>query len=50
MSEFYVDTSGLTGLCNLLHQASGDAGETLRYTQTHCDLSSASLHSSSPPR
>ncbi|MEV4629344.1 hypothetical protein AB0J90_24090 [Micromonospora sp. NPDC049523] len=38
MSGFYVDPAGLNGLYNLLHRASGDAEETLRYTNTHCQM------------
>jgi len=38
MNGFYVDPNGLNGLYNLLHRASGDAGDILEYTQRHCDL------------
>jgi hypothetical protein len=38
MSEFYVDAGGLNGLYNQLVRASGDASDTLSYTQQHCDL------------
>jgi hypothetical protein len=38
MSGFYVDPVGLDGLYNLLHRASGDANDTLRYTVQHCEL------------
>ncbi|RKR91982.1 hypothetical protein BDK92_6413 [Micromonospora pisi] len=38
MSGFYVDPAGLDGLYNVLHRASGDADDTLRYTIQHCEL------------
>jgi hypothetical protein len=38
MSGFYADPVGLDGLYNVLHRASGNADDTLRYTTQHCDL------------
>lgn len=38
MSEFYVDAGGLNGLYNQFVRASGDASDTLSFTQQHCDL------------
>lgn len=42
MSDFYVNADDLNGLYNLFVRASGDARDTLDYTQKHCDMPAAS--------